>query len=180
MKPLDWLRRWFRRAPVARTDSPHPKVLITSECVEALIRALRPSFERRHEGVAYLLGRTDGIVTLCITAFVPVARTTSGSFHVDARAMAAWMQTAGMYELQIVAQVHTHPGQAWHTDGDVEGARIRYPGFASIVIPDYGARLPMLDGAAVYLWSVAEGWRTLDLSDLIIIPGAGSWTKQNG
>ena len=180
MKLPNWLNRWFVSVPAPRTDASPPKVIMTHECLLALTKALRPSLERRHEGVAYLLGRTDGVVTLAITVFAPTARTTAGSFHVDGRAMAACMQIAGKHELQIVAQVHTHPGQAYHSDGDEEGARIRYPGYVSIVVPDYGISLPHLDGIAAYVWLAGAGWQILEADDLIIVSGAGPWTKPNG
>ncbi len=180
MKLPAWLRRWLKPTPALRTHPRRPKIIMTRTCLDALTEALRPSLERRHEGVAYLLGRTDGIVTLATTVFAPAARTTSGSFHVDARSMAVCMQAAGAHELQIVAQVHTHPGQAYHSDGDVDGARIRYPGYASIVIPDYGVHLPQLDGIAAYLWREGVGWQMLGANDVIIIPGAGPWTRVNG
>lgn len=175
-----WLRRWFKPAPAPRTDPRSPKIIMTRQCLDALTEALRPSLEHRHEGVAYLLGRTDGIITLATTVFAPTARTTPGSFHVDARSMAVCMQAAGAHELQIVAQVHSHPRQAYHSDGDVDGARIRYPGYASIVVPNYGIHLPQLDGIAAYLWRAREGWQMLGSDDLIIIPGAGPWTRANG
>lgn len=180
MKLPNWLNRWFASPPVPRTDARRPKVIMTRECLLALTEALRPSLERRHEGVAYLLGRTDGVITLAITVFAPMARTTAGSFHVDARSMAGCMQVAGKHELQVVAQVHTHPGRAYHSDGDVEGARIRYPGYASIVVPDYGIKLPHLDGIAAYVWRAGADWQTLEADDLIIVSGAGPWTRPNG
>lgn len=180
MNIFQWARRWFNPPPVHRTDPPRPKIILTAECVRALTDALRSSRERRHEGVAYLLGRTDGVITLATTVFAPAARTTAGSFHVAARSMTFCMQAAGAYELQIVAQVHTHPGQAYHSDGDVEGARIRYPGYASIVIPNYGASLPQLGGIAAYLWRAGAGWQLLETDDVIVIPGAGPWTKPTG
>lgn len=180
MSLRDLLRRFFSPAPTYRLAAPQPKLILTGACLDALSAGLGPSLDRRHEGIAYLLGRSDGIVTLATTVFVPAARTTRGSFFVEPRSMAACMQAAAAYELQVVAQVHTHPGQAYHSDGDVEGAKIRYAGYASVVLPDYGARLPRLDDAAVYVWTAAGCWSELAKDDVIIIPGAGPWTKSNG
>jgi proteasome lid subunit RPN8/RPN11 len=180
MNLLEVIMRFFWRAPTYQTAPQPPKLIITHECLDGLADGLRPSLERRHEGVAYLLGRTDGTVTLATTVFVPAARTTAGSFFVEPRSMAACMQAAAAHELQVVAQVHTHPGGAYHSDGDVEGAKIRYAGYASVVLPNYGERLPRLDGAAAYLWTAAGRWQQLSPADLIVIPGAGPWTRSNG
>jgi len=111
--------------------------------------------------------------------FAPEARTTEGSFHVPPPAMLFCMRAAARFELQVVAQVHTHPGQAYHSDGDVEGARIRYPGYTSLVLPDYGRHLPSLAGAATYLWQKPHGWMELSADDIIIIPASGPWTSNS-
>jgi proteasome lid subunit RPN8/RPN11 len=179
--PLSWLKSLISAPRQAgRALPPAPKILLTEECVTALRVGLDPSRARRHEGVVYLLGRTDGTTVLAVSVFAPTARTTAGSFFVDTRSMALCAELAGRYELQIVAQVHTHPGTAFHSDGDVEGAKIRYPGFASVVLPDYGARLPSFEGAAVYLWRGDKRWQDLTANDIITIPGGGLWSSRNG
>lgn len=170
----------FTSQPRHIIEAPAPKLLITKGCWEAVCRALDPEIRKGHEGIVYLLGRTDGTVTLSVSVFRPRSVTTAGSFHVEPKAMAACVHAAGQFEMQVVAQLHTHPGQAYHSDGDVEGARIRYPGYASIVLPDYGRHLPNLGGAAAYLWSADHRWIELGLNDIIIIPGSGPWTSSIG
>lgn len=139
--------------------------------MDALHACLSSEIRKGHEGIAYLLGRTDGTVTLAVSAFRPKAKTTPGSFHVEPVAMAVCVRTAARLGLQIVAQVHTHPGVAYHSDGDVEGARIRYIGYASVVLPDFGRRLPHLDEAAVYVFCGNRGWTKLDVVEVVIVPG---------
>jgi len=176
----DWLTWLLRIKPKTPRTGPQPvRLVLTADTVNGLMVALAHSKQQRHEGVAYLLGRTDGAVTLAVTVFAPEARTTSGSFHVTPRAMVACMQTAARFDLQVVAQVHTHPGRAYHSDGDVEGAKIRYPGYASLVLPGYGRDLPSLAGAAAYLWQKERGWIELSEDDIIIIPGGGPWTSKS-
>lgn len=162
------LAKTQRREPA---QPPRPKLLITQACVDALHACLSSEIRKGHEGIAYLLGRTDGTVTLAVSAFRPKAKTTPGSFHVEPVAMAVCVRTAARLGLQIVAQVHTHPGVAYHSDGDVEGARIRYIGYASVVLPDYGRRLPHLDEAAVYVFCGNRGWTELDVAEVVIVPG---------
>lgn len=170
---LGWQRPQPRRFP------PASKLLLTRACLDAVRTGLAPETERGHEGIVYLLGRTDGTVTLAVAVFRPQARTTPGSFDVPAAAMAACVTAASNLDLQVVGQVHTHPGHAYHSSGDVEGARIRYAGYVSVVIPDYGRRLPGLPGLAAYIWQDST-WRELAIADVIIIPGAGPWTANNG
>ena len=147
-----------------------PKLILTAACVEGLKDSLAPDTDKGHEGIAYLLGRTDGTATLAVSAFRPEATTTPGSFHVQPRAMARCVRAAAGLGLQVVAQVHTHPRRAYHSDGDVEGARIRYAGYASIVLPDYGRHLPRFEGAAVYVSGKTDEWIELHPEEISIAP----------
>jgi hypothetical protein len=175
--PIAKLLGW--RRPTVRRFQPAPKLLLTRSCLDAMQAGLAPNMRRNQEGIIYLLGRTDGTVTLAVAVFRPQAHTTPGSFQVAAIALAPCVTVASDLSLQVVGQVHTHPGEAFHSGGDVEGARIRYAGYASVVIPNYGRRLPALSGIAAYLWRDGA-WRGLADSDIVIIPGAGPWTAKDG
>jgi proteasome lid subunit RPN8/RPN11 len=155
----------FNRLFGSRRDSPlpppEPKLWLAESCHRALQQCLAPSQASRNEGVCFLLGRTDGNTAVCITAVRPKAKTGPGYFHVPAFAMAEVLEIAMDLDLQIVAQVHTHPVDAFHSDGDEDGANIRYDGFVSIVLPNYGAQLPAFSGAAIYHYRAASGWTLL-------------------
>lgn len=169
---LDRIARMFRRRPSYRPGPPPPpRVVLTEPCIAALSECMEPEIRRGHEGVAYVLGQTDGTVTLAVAAVRPQASTTRGSFSVTAAAMAQVVRAATRTGLQVVGQVHTHPGKAYHSDGDVEGARIVYGGFVSIVLPDYGRRLPALDGAAVYMFRGEGGFTEIAPGRVGTIPG---------
>lgn len=170
---MNWLRNLFRPPPppppFTVLDVPiEPRLLIPEGCFRALLECLAPANARQHEGVAFLLGRTDGTTALCAQAVRPRAATTLGSFHVDAHAMARVVELADTHDLQIIGQVHTHPGDAFHSDGDEDGANIRFEGFVSVVIPDYGASLPDLTGAAAYVF-MAGAWRPLPITSIHIL-----------
>jgi hypothetical protein len=170
---MNW-RHWFRpKRPAFRiVETPRvPAVLLTRSCFDGLVAGLAPANARGHEGVAFLLGQSDGIRSLGLQAVRPRAITTRGSFHVPAVEMARVIQAAGRLDLQVIAQVHTHPGDAYHSDGDEDGANIGFDGFVSIVIPDYGARLPSLQGSAIYHFNRAAGWTLLPLDALRVIEG---------
>lgn len=165
------LSRLFSRKPAYRPGPPPPpRVILTQPCLQALCACLEPEIRRGHEGVAYLLGQTDGTATLAVAAVRPEAVTSPGSFAVSAPAMAKVVRTATKAGLQVVAQVHTHPGGAYHSDGDVEGARIVYRGFVSAVFPDYGRQLPALDGAAIYIFRSESGFVEVAPERVGIVP----------
>lgn len=166
------LARIFNRKPLYRPGlPPSPRLVLTQSCLEALCACLEPEIRRGNEGVAYLLGQTDGTATLAVTAVRPEAVTTRGSFTVSAPAMAKVVRIATKAGLQVVAQVHTHPGRAYHSDGDVEGARIVFGGFVSAVLPDYGRHLPALDGSAIYMFRSGTGFVEVAADRIGILPG---------
>ena len=149
------LKRLFDSKPKYRLIAPiHPRrVIVAAACRDALQASLAPQIKSGHEGIVYLLGQTDGRTSLITSLARPRATTTPRSFHVDETAMYSIIESTNLAGLQVVGQLHTHPNKAYHSGGDVTGSLIRYDGFASIVLPDYGTRLPSLDGAAVYMYS---------------------------
>ena len=146
-----WLRRLLSTKEPVQVRVWQPRLVLSEACLDGVARSLRRTIAACHEGIVYLLGHTDGETTVATTAIQPAAHTTHGSFNVSSVAMARVVRAAADHGLQVVAQVHSHPGEAYHSEGDVAGARIKYPGYVSIVLPDYGRQLPSLEGAAVYM-----------------------------
>lgn len=171
---LRWLFKRLRPSkPVYRPiEPPHPRrVVLTAACSNALQASLAPEITQQHEGIIYLLGQTDGHTSLIVAAFRPRATTTKGSFHVGETAMRPVVEAATAAGLQVVGQLHTHPGEAYHSAGDETGTLIRFNGFVSIVLPDYGTRLPSIAGAAVYMFSSGDRrFVQLSLTDVSILP----------
>ena len=162
-----------RRRPRYRVLPPEVgrRLVLAYGCLEGLRECLAPEIEKRHEGIAYLYGQTDGSTTVAVGAIRPVARTTAGSFEVSSIAMARVVRVVSDLGLQVVGQAHSHPHLAHHSDGDEEGARIAYQGFVSLVAPEYGRHLPSVDGCAVYFF---DKGRFVDLPShaVTIVPGA--------
>lgn len=169
---LDFLKRLFVRKPRYKPGPPPPPRFVISEaCIDALAACLGPEIEGGREGIAYLLGQSDGTTTMALAAIRPEAQVTRGSFMVGAPAMAKVVRAAVDRGLQVVGQVHTHPGDAYHSDGDNAGARIAFTGYVSIVLPDYGRDLPALTRAAAYFFQAGKGFTALGASSVTIVPG---------
>lgn len=140
---------------------PRLAAVMTTQCRDQLTEELRRSLRRGHEGMVYFVGLTTGKMTLAVSAVLPEAVTTHGSVDVGAAEIGKIVRGAASAGLQVVGQLHTHPGDAYHSDGDLAGMRIRYPGYVSLVVPEHGARLPSLDQAHVLMWT-ADGFRELE------------------
>lgn len=172
---MEWFKSLFRppaQSPVVVVRPRAPELIMPRGCLLALQECIAPALGRGHEGVAYLLGKTDGTTALCVQVVRPRATTGPGSFFVSSKDMARVIGHTTDLGLQVVGQVHSHPRDAFHSDGDEDGANIRYDGFFSIVLPDYGARLPNLSGVAVYAYSSpAQGWSLLGNECIRVLPG---------
>lgn len=155
----NWLLRLLRPRAGSPPCAPRDfRLMISHQCLDEIEACIQTDLIRRHEGVCYLLGHINGSTTRADAAVRPDAVTTPGSFHVDSLAMAAIMRLAAGRKLQVVGQLHTHPGAAYHSEGDERGARIRYKGYVSIVLPDYGRHLPRFRGAAIFVYQPDAGF----------------------
>lgn len=164
------------RAEIARSAPPEsapPDVqqfIIAEQAIQGLELGLRDSHEHRKEKIVYLFGRISGETNLVVTAFKPRARTTYGSFDVSEIAMAEVVRSASKLGLEVVGQAHTHPGKAYHSGGDDDGARIAYPGFLSMVFPDFGNHLPDLRGSANFVCVGRGVFAQLRRGQILVIP----------
>jgi hypothetical protein len=167
-----WPKREYRpRAHNVGRVEQQRRIVLTDACLAAIRSCLAEEIRKGHEGIAYLAGLTNGVTTVAVSAVRPRAHTTWGSFTVDAAAMASVVRAVNSLGLQVVGQVHTHLEDAFHSAGDETGATIRYTGYASIVLPDYGRLLPELTGAAAYLFVSGEGFTVVEMSKVTVAPG---------
>ena len=145
---------------------------MTTDCRDRLTEELHRSACAGREGIVYLVGLTTGTTTLAIGAVRPEAEATPTSVDVEARELGKIIRETAMAGLQVAGQVHSHPGDAYHSGGDFTGMRIRHPGYFSMVVPEYGARLPSFEGAHAVMWTV-EGFREID-EPIRLFDGLGS------
>lgn len=136
-----------------RSSSRVHECTIASSVMAAVTDILAPARRRRVEGIAYFLGRTDGVHATILSSVAVSADATFGSFFVPSSEMVRVVNAANAAALQVVGQIHTHPHEAFHSAGDDAGAQIRFDGFITIVVPDYGMYLPSLRGSAVFAYS---------------------------
>jgi hypothetical protein len=73
-----------------------------------------------------------------------------------------------LYErsLSLVAQIHTHPGRAYHSDTDDAYPIVAKVGGVSIVVPDFAFKPFMLKDWAVYRLMKGTGWNKINSSEV--------------
>jgi len=179
---MKWLEQLLPFRTVRLKPNPkysvHPqlqKLVVTAECLESVTQGIEEERERRREGILYLLGLVDASTTVMVGSVQPRATTTASSFDVSSQAMADVVRTASRTGLYVVGQLHTHPRHAYHSTGDETGARIRFSGFTSIVVPSYGDRLPDLTGIIVFVIDHDGTFQPFDASELVVLPRGALW-----
>lgn len=65
------------------------------------------------------------------------------------------------HDLRLIAQLHTHPGRAYHSQTDDEYAIARTIGAFSLVIPNFAVRPFALNECATYCLSAKGSWDQL-------------------
>lgn len=79
-----------------------------------------------------------------------------------------WLEL-GNADLGIRAQVHTHPGEAFHSRTDDEFPIIHTPGFLSLVIPNFGLGPVGFDEA--YLTEIQPNgrWKQVAINERLVL-----------
>ena len=72
---------------------------------------------------------------------------------------------------ELKAQVHTHPGRAYHSERDDRMAALQVEGFLSLVIPDFGLGEPGLASAFLVRRTADGGWKQIPADPTISIGG---------
>ncbi len=86
------------------------------------------------------LGRDAGAGAARVRdAYEPEQYCRRDQFYIPPASMTALMQTLARTRSKIIAQIHTHPGEAYHSEADAAWAIIRHRGALSLVLPRFAA-----------------------------------------
>lgn len=137
------------------------QMLVPRGAIVATLGHLRRSGERRHEGVVLWLGTRSTRPMHVKMVYEPMHRASNDFFHISAQGMAALMSQLERTGLSVLAQVHTHPAQAFHSKADDHWALVRHLGALSLVLPDFALTTTpenFLRMAATFALSPGNQW----------------------
>jgi hypothetical protein len=125
------------------------------------LEQLRACGKGRTECVVYWLGPLDHPNTIEEIAH-PVHTATAAGYDVDGPWLnELWLRLA-RERLELRAQVHTHPGAAYHSSRDDAMAALQTESFISLVIPDFALGGDPLTGAHLVERAADGLWHDLD------------------
>jgi proteasome lid subunit RPN8/RPN11 len=139
------------------------KYYIPTAVLNETQRYIEEHGERGHEAYVLWAGSiadNEAYVTTCI---YPNTDTRHGGVDVPRSKMREILKELHDRDQIVIAQAHSHPGVARHSQLDEEKPVSFHEGFASIVVPDFG-ETPIYDlrDCGVYIYTQQEQWRLLD------------------
>lgn len=104
------------------------------------------------EGIAYWAGSVGANRSVAVQTLVLVNHEPQGAgVRVTREEARKLVRVLAEFDLKLLAQVHSHPGDAFHSHGDDEHATSFHEGFVSAVVPRYAT-----DDTSLYDWAVHE------------------------
>ena len=135
----------------------------TTDTFARTIDILRAGGARSEERVVLWLGPVSGIrEPLPVTeVYEPDQITDIDYFKLPPASLRALMNHLRAARLKILAQVHSHPGRAFHSEADDEWAIVRHVGALSLVLPEFARSTTpanFAEQAASYRLSGGNQW----------------------
>lgn len=134
------------------------RIKVGRSVVAATIERLQDGGRVGHERAVLWLGKgAERIDEL----YEPRQQTRADQFYFDSQSMQMLFAHLREKRLRVLAQVHSHPGRAFHSEADNEWAIVRHAGALSLVLPQFALEATVdnfLNLAATYVLSTGNDW----------------------
>lgn len=155
------------------------KLIIPLQKLEKIYEHLRTAGSHGMEGIGLLLGVLEDDTFTVTTALVPrqsAYRTENGLlYHVEGEELHRINVWAYQNKLLLIAQIHSHPQEAFHSETDDSFAIVSSIGGFSIVVPNFAAGPIDIRLWEVYRLEAAKGWTHISKQALIDLFQIATW-----
>jgi hypothetical protein len=141
------------------------KVLVKRRDAQLVHSHLRAVGRQGYEGLGLWAGNQNGSVFQVNQAIIPAQRhirTADGVCVItgaeELHRINVWLYKNG---LALIAQIHSHPGRAYHSSTDDEFAVATTVGCFSLVVPDFGTGPLDIGRFASYRLDASGRWREI-------------------
>ncbi len=134
------------------------RIKVGQGVVSATIERLQAGGRMGHERAVLWLGSGAARID---ELYEPRQRTRADQFYFDRQSMQMLFAHLREKRLRVLAQVHSHPGRAFHSEADDEWAIVRHAGALSLVLPRFAQEATVenfLGHAATYVLSTQNEW----------------------
>jgi proteasome lid subunit RPN8/RPN11 len=140
--------------------------MTTASCTEAILNetifVLRKGGRLGQERLVLWLTHAGTLAPASISeVYEPQQETAEDYFHVPPAGMRALMSYLRLNRLKTVAQIHSHPGPAFHSEADNRWAIVRHRGALSLVLPHFASTVTaanFFQQAMIYELSSTDEW----------------------
>lgn len=138
------------------------------------IVTLKRAGHLRKEGITLWLGERGGCVDEVRLPYEPIHEASVDFFHIPPHGVQALMHKMETTKTCVVAQIHSHPQEAFHSRADDRWAIVRHIGAFSLVLPNF-ALLTSLENfmsqVAVFRLSAEDRWCQVKAANALEIVG---------
>lgn len=138
---------------------------VPREIFEGTINRLGGGGSATREAAAYWSGTLEGgrgaVRSVLFAEDYPGHASTACSVSLPAEASYMISEDVSRRGERLLAWLHTHPGEAYHSQVDDRGSISYVPGFVSIVIPEFGRGVTSLSQCAVHEYVGGGRWDKL-------------------
>ncbi len=146
------------------------KIILDITCIESVYQHLRNAGSKGVEGVALFAGSSEGPLFEIKTVIVPKQtgyNIENGLFYsVDGDELHRINIWLYQNKMTLISQIHSHPGEAYHSDTDDRFPIVAEVGGFSIVVPNFAFDPFTLDSLAVYRLLPGRGWCLLSKKEV--------------
>ena len=142
---------------------------ISEGLLEETINRLKASPDK--EKVILWLGKRTSTSFVVNEIFTPIQITDEDFFRIPEEGMNQLMTHLRQHRNMIVAQIHTHPNDAFHSHADDEWAIVRHLGAYSLVLPVFCSSTNkdnFLQMVATFVLNNSNKWKKVRNSNLKI------------
>lgn len=138
------------------------KVCLPREIAHNTQHFLRQVGARGNEGMVLWVGVPEAAVFHITDLLIPrqhgIQRSDGVCVVVDTQEMLRINMELFQAQKRLIAQVHSHPGRAYHSEMDDEQAIANTIGSLSLVVPDFAARNFSITDCAIYRLRADGEW----------------------
>lgn len=144
-------------------------VVVPAAHLRTALQCLQDAGKRQEECVVLWIGRRlDGDILIEQT-YRPEQKAGMDFFEIPRSSMQALLQDLRLSRSIVAAQIHTHPGAAFHSQADDSWAIVRHEGALSLVLPNFALRTnaeSFLSQVAVFRLNSANEWAEVPAAQL--------------
>ena len=144
----------------------------SEELIGQTLQHLRQGGEWQNETAVLWLGKRTTSAETVIEVFRPQQVSDRDFFQIPPEAMRALLTYLREKRLSILAQIHSHPAEAFHSEADDKWAIVRHIGALSLVVPWFASRTEVatfLTHIAAYQLDSIDRWQEVTASDVMEI-----------